>query len=274
MRTLIYILLILVAVPSAWGNKTEKERQMLLLEQGDSAYRAKNYTLAVEVYDSVARKYGTSPALYYNMANAWYEGGNIGMARLYLERAHKLDPSNKAISNNLNFVSMKIDDANTAELKGKKGNVKPDEPGFWDGVTESVCADRSSNYWAAFAAMAFLLLIASAALYLFTSNVGARKVGFFGGIIFLFFAVIFLIFSFGAASYYDSHDEGVTTAYKIELLTEPSPDSKPVTVPLNRGTKVRVVGVETGTGGKPDWYRVRLNRSNSGWLRASDLELI
>ncbi len=268
------ILLIIIAVVCSLPIYASGKAELRLLESADSAYRAGNYTLAVEAYDSVARTYGTSAALYYNLANAWYEGGNIGMARLNLERSHKLAPGNKQIANNLAYVSMKIQDANTADLKGKKGNIKPDEPNFWDGVTKSICEDRSSNYWAGFAAMSFLLLIAAAAFYLFSSNVSARKVGFFGGLIFLFFSVVFLLFSFSAARWFDREDAGVITAYKIELLTEPSPDSKASTSPLNRGTKLEVTGIETGIGGKPAWYRVRLNRSNSGWVRADDFELI
>lgn len=274
MKKIVLVILALISMVSTVEAANGGSPELRLLNQADSAYRAKNYTLAVEAYDSVARTYGTSAALYFNLANAWYEGGNTGMARLYLERAHKLDPGNKEIRNNLDYVAMKIQDANTADLKGKKGNIKPDEPDFWDGVTRSICEDRTSNYWAGFAAMSFLLLISSVALYMFTASVAARKVGFFGGLIFLFFTVVFLIFSFSAARYFDSRDEGVITAYKIELLTEPSPDSSPVTSPLNRGTKLRVTSVETDLSGKPAWYRVRLNRTNSGWVPSADFELI
>ena len=273
MKKIFWIILTLIfSLPSvaAGGDAAE----LKLLNAADSAYKAGNYTLAVEAYDSVARTYGTSAALYFNLANAWYEGGNIGMARLYLERARKLAPGNSEVENNLEYVSMKIQDANTADLKGKKGNIKPDEPNFWDGVTKTICADRSSNYWAGFAAMSFLLLLAAAALYLFSTNINARKVGFFGGLVFLFFSIVFIIFSFSAASYFESEDEGVITAYKVELLTEPSPDSTPSSSPLNRGTKLEVMSVETAIGGNPAWYRVRLNRSNIGWVRAEDFELI
>lgn len=269
------ILFLLVAVLSAGiGFASHKGVQERLLSSADSAYRAGNYTLAIEAYDSVVNTYGTSASLEFNLANAWYESGNIGMARLYLERAHKLDPGNREIRNNLDYVSMKIQDANTADLKGKKGNVGPDSPGFWDGVTKVICEDHSSNYWAGFALMSFLLLIASATLYMFSSNVSARKVGFFGGLIFLFFAAVFLLFSFRAARYFDERDAGVITAYKIELLAEPSPDSTPSSPMLNRGTKLQVTGVESGLQGKPAWYRVRLNRNTAGWVRADEFELI
>lgn len=274
MKRLIYLLFFSLCFVALSWSAPNVNIQSQLLSQADSAYKNRNYTLAVEIYDSVANCYGTSAALYYNMANAWYAGGNIGMARLYLERAYKLAPGNKDIRNNLDFVAMKIDDANTAELKGKKGNVKPDTPGFWTGVTRSVCADRSSNYWALFALMSFLLLIAAVSLYLFAYNIGARKVGFFGGLIFGLFTIVFLIFSFSAASYFDSRDEGVITCYKTPLLIEPSPDSKQSTVPLNRGTKLEVTAVEREVKGAPVWYKVRLNRSNSGWIRASDFTLI
>lgn len=245
-----------------------------LLAEADSAYDAKNYNLALQTYDSVANGYGTSAPLFFNMACAWYESGNVGMARLYLERALRLDPSDSRIRKNLEFVSMKIEDANVAALKGKAGNVKPDDPGFVDSIVKAVCVDRTTDYWAWLAAMSFVLLVAAAALYLFTANVAARKVGFFGGILLLCFSIVFLAFALKSASYYETHEEGVVTAFNVELLTEPSPDSKPISSPLVRGTKMSVVGTETGTDGKTDWYRVRLNRSVSGWLKAEDFEII
>lgn len=271
MKKIFSILVGFISVISAFASNGS---QVKLLNKADSAYQAQNYALAVEIYDSVASNYGTSAALYFNIANAWYQSGNIGMARLYLERAHKLDPGNREIVNNLNYVAMKIQDANTADLKGKKDNIKPDNPNFWDGVTGVICEDHSSNYWAGFALMSFLLLVAAAALYMFASNVSARKVGFFGGLILLFFTVVFLIFSFSSARYFATTDEGVIIAYKTELLAEPSPDSKPVTTMLNRGTKLEVTSIETGIKGKPAWFRVRLNRNASGWVRAEDFELI
>lgn len=81
-----------------------------LTERGDSAYEADNFVLAEQLYISALEKHGTSPSLYYNIGNAYYRQGNLGMAVVNYERALKLDPTDEDARANLEFVQGKLAD--------------------------------------------------------------------------------------------------------------------------------------------------------------------
>ncbi|MBD5307506.1 MAG: tetratricopeptide repeat protein [Bacteroides sp.] len=243
-------------------------------KDAEKSYSEGDYTKALTELQNLESHEGSSANLYYDMGNCYVELGDLGNARVYYERARRMDPSSKAIGTNLNYVSSRVDDANKASMQGKRGSVLPDETGFIGNVHTLIAADHTSDYWALFAIMAFLLMLGSIALYLFPSNIAARKVGFFGGALFLFFSVIFIAFSVMAKNEASRHDYGVITEYKTELLTEPQNSSKPSSSPLTQGTKVRIIGEEADVEGNVSWYKVRLNSDYQGWLPADELEII
>lgn len=244
------------------------------VEEADSAYNRGDYDNAVECYVAVMESQGTSASLLFNLGNAYFKANNWGQAMLCYEQARRLDPSDAKINNNLDYLASRVEDANKAELKGKKYSVAPDEASFFESVHDIIAKNISSDVWAVFAAIAFVLFVAFLALYIFSSMVAARKVGFFSAIIFLGFSAVFLAFSFWADKAFRSRGEGVITAYKTELLTEPLDNSKPVATPLTRGTRMRIISEEVDSEGMVDWFKVRLNSDFTGWIKASDFSVI
>lgn len=244
------------------------------LTKANAQYDAGRYDRAIADYESVIQMYGVSAAALYNLGNAYVKAGNMGRARLCYERARKLDPRNKQIINNLDYVDSKVSDTNAAQAGKDKELVAPEAPSFIDSIHNMVAVDTSSNFWAVFAIMAFMMLMASIAVYIFSSNVVARKVGFFGGFMFLAFTGIFLALAFVAAAKFDSRSEGVITAYRTTLHVAPNPEAKAVGTPLSAGTKMTVVEEERSPKGKVMWYKVKLNSRIEGWVPATDYEVI
>ena len=243
-------------------------------EMAESLYQKGEFKQAAEAYLAIVKIDGNSPELLFNLANSYAQAGDYGNAMLYYSRANRLDPSNKEIQNNLNYFASKIEDSNRAELRGKKISVVPDHETFFQSVNRHICGEVAPNVWAVFAVVLFLLVLGAVAVYLFCNDVRLRKAGFFGGIVMFFACVMFVIFAFMSASYYDSHDRAVLMAYKIELLIEPSSDSKPASNQLCQGTRFEIVAEETDVQGQPTWYKVRLNSDIEGWIRSSDISII
>lgn len=244
------------------------------LAEADRAYNAGNYQEAIEIYAAAMEMEGVSAPALFNLGNACVKANELGKAALCYERAHRLDPSDRRIRENLAYVEAKVQDANRLELKGKNMNVSPDAPSFFLAIYNNVATNTSADYWSLLAAFAFVLTLAAVALYIFSHNVVFRKTGFFGAIFCLVFCVIFLIFSFQAAKHFNSRDEGIITSYKTELREEPGDNAKASTTPLCRGTKLSVLDDEVNSKGDVTWYKVRLNSDFIGWIPASDFEII
>ena len=241
--------------------------------KAEEAYRQKNYEEAAELFSQAIEKEGMSAGLLYNLGNSYYRLGKDGEAVLCYERAKKLDPGNETINQNLNFLASKIIDSNKGELKGKKGNVEPDQESFLDSVYRLIAIDMQSNNWAVFAVMAFILFLGGLALYMFTPNVLARKTGFFSGLIFLGFTVIFLIFSFVGAKEYTRQDKAILMNFTTSLLQNPESGASTTSTLLHKGTKVTILETKKGKDGS-DWYKVRLNGDNIGWVNGKEIEII
>ncbi len=245
-----------------------------VVAEADTAYAHADYDKAAALYEQVVEREGVSGAILYNLGNAYYKSGNEGEARLCLERAKRLDPSNKLISQNIQYLASRIEDANKAEMKGKKGSVAPDPTGFFGRIHNRIAVDTSSDAWAEMAAMAFVLLVLAIALYLFSHNVRMKKIGFFSAIIFLFFSVVFVVFAEMAASSFEARDEAVLMQFKLTLSSEPQQGAPAVGFPLHRGTKFHILDSELNPDGEIGWYKVQLNSNNVGWLPADAIEII
>ncbi len=251
-----------------------------LIAEADSAYSHGEYEKAAELYEQRIKESGATASVLFNLGCAYYKSGNEGAARLCLERAKRLDPSNSRINQNLNYIKNRVEDANKAELKGKKGDVSPDNKGFFQRVNNKIAVDSSSNTWASFAVMAFILLLLAVAGYVFSRNVQLKKIGFFSGIIFFCFTVIFIIFSEMAASHFESKDEAIVTAFKTALSAEPFVEQSEGAqknaegITLCRGSKVDILESRLDADGKIGWYKVRFNNSNIGWVPASSITII
>lgn len=244
------------------------------LVEADSAYNNSNFAHAAEIYESVAKQYGVNAELLCNMGNAYVKAGDYGHAMLDYKRALKLEPSNKVAKQNVDYLLSKIADNNRAELKGKKVSVDPDEVSFLASVRDALTLGVTTNTWALCAMIAFLLTVICVAGYLFFHNVLLRKFGFFGGISLLACAAIFLILAFASNNAQQNRSEGVITAYKVQLYTEPTTDSKASVNQLTRGTIMKVLDSKSADNHADVWYKVKLNSDFIGWLPADSFELI
>lgn len=271
------ILLVLSCFACAYATPSSAN----LIAQADSAYSKGEYEEAVSLYEQRIKNEGATAPILFNLGCAYYKSGNEGEARLCFERAKRLDPSDARINQNLNYIENRVEDANKAELKGKKGDVVPDNIGFFGRVNRKIAVDTSSNSWSSMAAMSFILMIIAIAGYIFSVNVRLKKIGFFSSIIFFGFTVIFIVFSEMAASHFMSKDEAVVTAFKVQLADEPTVASSEKSgvksndgVTLCRGTKLEILESRLDADGKIGWYKVELNHSNVGWVEASSITII
>ncbi|MCM1369775.1 MAG: hypothetical protein NC204_05320 [Candidatus Amulumruptor caecigallinarius] len=244
------------------------------ISQADSAYAKGEYAECIELYKRVESESGVSSNMLANMATAYAKSGDYGHAMLNYMRALRLDPDNSVARNNMAYVESRVADNNRAELKGKRISVEPESPTFFQSLKIYLLCRHTSNMWAGVAAVCFVAFIVCLGLYIFTTNVVIRKIGFFGGAILLGMSVITLLLAFAASREAAGQSEGVVTGYKITLKEEPSAVSKATSTILSRGTVMQVLASSPQESQKPNWYKVRLNSDFIGWIPASEFEVI
>lgn len=235
------------------------------LSMGDAAYNKKDFNDALHYYNA-ALSDGVSTELYYNIGNTQYRLGNLGQAIIAYERALKLDPSNDLARRNLEFVKTKITDR------------PEDDSTFLYNMHKRIVAWASPEGWAWVAFGFFVVFVGMVALYIFTSDISVRKVGFFGGLLILAVFTYALIIAWQTSDNMNSHETAVVIAPTTNLCSSPSTpkDKTDKIVPIHEGTKVEI----TDSVATPDdpaslmWYHVKINNTTSAWVASADVERI
>lgn len=231
--------------------------------QGDSAYSADNFQLAEKLYTQAMKTGGTSSVLFYNLGNAYYRQGNLGMALVNYERALKIDPTNHDARVNLEFVKTKITDRQI-----DSGSIMST---LWENIVGFFHADT----WAWIAVLLFALFLAGCCTYLFSSIIMVKKVSFFGGIGVFLLCAIAVIISIAAANRVENNDYAIILSPAVQLSTSPreARTQSEEAFLLHEGTKVEVVD-SVSTPGEGKWYEVKVGHGDRAWIKASEVERI
>lgn len=259
-----YITLIIVLMLSAITSYTSAQNTIAM--QADSAYNKEDYAEATRLYNISIANEGPSSNIYYNLGNAYYRNNNLGRSILSYERALKIDPSNEKAQTNLAFVKTKIQD------------IPEDDSSFLSNLNSSITASLSPNTWSWLAMFAFVIMLSSIGLYIFSSNVRWRKTGFFGGIVVAIIFLYLFITAWQTSNGPTEHNEAIVVEPTTNLCSAPrSTRSKTEkVVPIHEGTKIEILD-SISTPDDPNvgkWYDAKINNSSRGWLNADDVEKI
>ena len=86
------------------------QEALIQLEQANQFYREGKYEKAVQMYEQVRKNGFESPALYYNLGNAYFKMQNIPASVLNYERARKMSPNDEDINYNLRLANLRVVD--------------------------------------------------------------------------------------------------------------------------------------------------------------------
>lgn len=247
-KIIIYLLFVVAGIPTIYGQES--------LKQANEAYAQEDYIKAIELYEQTAREQGVSADLYYNLGNAYYKHNEYAKAILNYERALLLNPGDEDARFNLDMANTHIVD-----------KIDPVGRFFLSVWIDSLRSSLSSNAWAVAGIVAFFLFIGGSYLYLFTSSVRSKKIGFFGGIVVLLVAVMANWFAWGLSNKMENRDQAIVFAATVPAKSSPSESGTDLFV-LHEGTKVLILDKVN------DWYEVKISDGNRGWLPVTSIEII
>lgn len=228
-----------------------------LWNDANQAYAEGRWEAAADGYEQISELGLESAALYCNTGDAFFKDGNVPMAILYYERALKLDPSYSDARYNLDLLNQMIQD--------RIDSVPEFILKAW---TRDVCYLMDSDAWAVTFLVLLALTLAMALMFVLAPTVGARRTGFFTGIVTLLFALSALSFSFWQKNDYESADAAIVMRPVTSVKSSPSSEASMDLFILHEGTKVRILD-SVGT-----WNNIELADGRQGWVRSSDISVI
>ena len=113
-------------------------------DMANRAFAEARMASAAQAYQAILDRYGYSAPALFNLANAQFRDGKIGLAILNYERAHWLAPNDPDIAANL-------------EIARQKAGLPPEAPSRLRAAVDTL----TLNAWCALAVAALLLLVAT-----------------------------------------------------------------------------------------------------------------
>lgn len=222
----------------------------------DKEYAKGNYLQASKDYSDLL-KVGESVELYYNLGNCYYRLGNITKSIIAYEKAHRLSPSDRDVTFNLEFVREKTID-----------KIERHEKNFFSAGYTMLQNLMDMDAWARLSIVAFFACLGMAMLFLLGRDEWMRKLGFYVALLSVFVFVFSTLFAWQQKHNFDARDRAVVVAPSASVKLTPS-DSSADAVVVHEGTAVQIVDRTMS-----DWYSVKLDDGKEGWLKRNSLEII
>ena len=227
--------------------------------RAEALYQEQRYDEAAEVYETMRAAGIEDGTLYYNLGNACFKAGRIGLSVLSYERALMLMPGDEDTRTNLEFANELVADA-------------VDEAPLPLAVRWAVDVYRSfePNFLASVLSVAFVLGGAALTLVLYDAS-RPPQWGRSSAIVVLVICATLALASGGALA---SKVNAAANRVEAIVLTENAyvrsgpGEANPRLAEIHEGLKVRVISEREG------WYQVTLANGLTGWLRAAEIETI
>jgi len=148
-----------------------------LFVEGNEAYQKGDYRGAVDAYEKMTNQGLISPALCYNLGNAYYRLNRPGPARLWFERALRLNPGDEDIRYNLSRLRSKLEedppgfvDQILLRFSSVLGGVFVLNVLFFIFLTVSLFRDAEPLWWARWGTGVLLVVLSVGVVLLFPAR--------------------------------------------------------------------------------------------------------
>lgn len=222
----------------------------------NNLYKEGKYNEAIEYYEKIVNQNYFSFELYYNMGNAYFKLKNYPKAILYYEKAKKINSTDEELNHNLNLANTFI-----------KDKVEEIPQLFISNFYSELVKSKASDDWAWLAIKTMFLALSGFLLFLFSSNYLIRKIGFFSAIIIVLFSVLIASLGFEQKKNEEDMSNAILMVPSCNVLASPDEKATRLFV-IHEGIKLKINKKEN------DWIYIKLSNGNSGWIKASDVEII
>jgi tetratricopeptide (TPR) repeat protein len=215
-----------------------------LFEEGNRSYKNGKYDKAIEYYKKIVDRGVANGYIYYNLGNAYFRNGDIGLSLLYYKKAQKFIPRNKDLIQNIKFVETLTRD-----------RVEMKKPHFLLLIIHNLLNKFTLTEITIFTSIVFSLTFIFLILYslrkhlLLVKNISLSLI-----VIFLISAILFAT----KASEINT-ERAVVLAEKIDVKTAPS-NNATLEFVIHEGTEFEIIE------STKEWVKIRLKDGKTGWI--------
>jgi tetratricopeptide (TPR) repeat protein len=243
-------LLVILLVVSAEAQSPDVSR---IFQAGNEYYAQNNYKAAIEQYQKVLESGVVSDVVFYNLANAHFKNNQLGSAILFYEKAQRLAPHDREITENLNFARTRIAD-----------KVEHPPEGFVFSQLRRITNWLPLDTETALAVALFIAANAAFALFWLDVIPTLSRLALYSSTGLLMLFLILGTSNLVRIYWQETVHAGVILVEKVDVLSGPASDS-PILFSVHEGLKVRIEN------DLPDWVQISLENGWNGWVKKEAL---
>ncbi len=251
MKNIFFVICFLLSAGLAVANDN-----LLLMEEANKSYSENNFEQAIELYEKVIDNGMESPALYFNLGNAYFKINEIPSAILYYEKARKLKPYDEDILFNLAIANSRIVD---------KIETVPDifYVKWWKNLVYTLAVDE----WALASLISFSLVCTMLLIFLLTNVVWIKKTSFWLGLIMVLISATTYLMAGQKYNTFTKDHQAIVFTPTIAVKSSPSESGIDLFV-IHEGSKISILD-NVG-----EWYKIEIANGSVGWLKEKDFKKI
>ncbi len=227
-----------------------------LFQKGNEHYLKGEYQETIRIFQSIVEKGYQGKSLYYNLGNAYFRIGKIGLAILYYEKAKKISPSDEDVNYNLAFANSKIAD-----------KIETLPKFFIFDWWENALALFSISGWTYAAYLFYLFILGAVGYYYFAGSLKGQRIAFYTGIISTFFLVLTIVLLAVNLNRELNYKFGIVVDPVVVVKFSPDQNSKDAFI-VHEGLKVQAEDNVNA------WIKIKLIDGKVGWLKNNYLKII
>jgi hypothetical protein len=248
-----FVLLFCCACYAATPHGTKVDE---VFQSANQFYAQGNFKQAAEEYHRIAELNFVNEIVYYNLANAYFKQNQIGRAILYYEKAHRLAPNDREITENLDLARARVVD-----------KVEGQQEVFLERLLVGLTNLLPLNVETGLALTLFVMANLLFTMFLVVRSDRLRRTALIGSVTLL--GLFLVVAASNAFRIYRVSTEvaAVVVAEKADVLSGPGQDN-PTLFSVHEGLRVRVHNR------LDQWAQISLENGWTGWIRADTLGII
>ncbi len=248
------ILLVVISVFAVNASSFAVNKAQLdeFYQKANDQYKKGDYKVAAAKYEQILEEGYSSGPLYFNMANAYFKDGQLGMAILNYKRALRLLPRDADLRANYRFAKANI-----------KGKIYP-EKGIWAWTPLKAYSQSATiNEITLISSGFYLMTLVCVLLIAFRAQLRGYLIS--AGCLFLVLAVVNSAILVHQINVYQK--EAVVVTPDLEARFGPF-ESETKFFTLQEGMPVVVLRT------KDQWKKVRRSDGKTGWVPYEDVKML
>ncbi len=238
------------------GIQSFSQNSQALADSAEIYFKNVQYQKTINAYEKIIASGDESAALYYNLGNAYYKNKNIPLAITNYERAKVLDPNDEDIIFNLRLAKTQTID---------KIELVPEFfLSAWYNMTTGIL---TTNVWAYLSVLTFFLSLSLLLFYFFSRSVRLKKITFISAAFLLMMSLLSMVSSYNQKSLNFDRSFAIIINPSVNIKSSPDENSTSLFI-LHSGTKLQVLDKIQ------DWYKVKIENGETGWIKLEDVEKV